>query len=235
LSWLPAELFGAAARLSARPTASASTPSASTPAVRRLDLGPGPEVLVRVPVVADGDAAALRLVLALHGAGGDGTGGLAPLLPFADAHRLLLVAPRSQDMTWDVISRGMWGSDVQRINQALTQVFANYAVDPARLAISGFSDGASYTLSLGLANADLFTHLIAFSPGFLVSTPRCRTPRVYVSHGRTDTVLPIDQTTRRIVPRLRDAGIPTEVHEFDGPHTVPPEIAEDAIRWLTRR
>jgi predicted esterase len=173
-------------------------------------------------------------VLALHGAGGDARGGLAPLLPHADTHRLLLVAPRSRNSTWDVITEGGWGADVRRIDEALDRVFASHTVDPARLAISGFSDGASYALSLGLANADLFTHVIAFSPGFLVPTPRTGTPRVYLSHGRTDTVLPIDRTTRRIVPGLQAADIPTEVHEFDGPHIVPPDIAEDAVDWLTR-
>jgi phospholipase/carboxylesterase len=234
MSWLPWDTSGEAARLTARPTASGPRPTVSTGGVHGLDLGPGPEVLVHDPAVADGDTGPLRLVLTLHGAGGTARGGLAPLLPLADAHRLLLVAPNSLDRTWDLISQGRWGSDVQRINQALTWVFATYPVDSTRLAISGFSDGASYALSLGLANADLFTHIIAFSPGFLVSTPRSGSPRVYLSHGRADTVLPIDQTTRRIVPRLQAAGIPTEVHEFDGPHTVPPEIAEDAVRWLTR-
>jgi phospholipase/carboxylesterase len=79
----------------------------------------------------------------------------------------------------------------------------------------------------------LFTHIIAFSPGFLVATPRTGTSRVYISHGRADTVLPINRTTRCIVPRLQAAGIPTDVHEFDGPHVVPADIAADAVRWLT--
>jgi phospholipase/carboxylesterase len=57
---------------------------------------------------------------------------------------------------------------------------------------------------------------------------------VYISHGRSDPVLPIDRTTRRIVPRLEAAGISTTVHEFDGPHLVPPDVAENAVRWLTR-
>jgi predicted esterase len=110
---------------------------------------------------------------------------------------------------------------------------ATWAVGRTRLAISGFSDGASYALSLGLANADLFTHVVAFSPGFVVAAPRAGTPRTYLSHGRGDAVLPIDRTTRRIVPRLRAAGVPVRVREFDGPHAVPPEVAEDAARWLT--
>jgi predicted esterase len=210
------------------------TAAASAAGLHTLDLGPGPDVLVHVPAPSSGKADALHLVLTLHGAGGDARGGLAPLLPFADTHRLLLVSPSSRDATWDVITQRRWGDDVQRINQALAQVFATYPVDPIRLAISGFSDGASYALSLGLANADLFTHIIAFSPGFLVPMPRVGTPQVYISHGRADTVLPIDQTTRRIVPQLLAATIPTELHEFDGPHVVPPDIAEDAVRWLAR-
>jgi phospholipase/carboxylesterase len=221
-----------AARLAARPPAAAPATAAPTPGVHPLDLGPGPEVLVRIPAPS-ADAGPPRLVLAFHGAGGDARGGLAPLLPHADRHRLLLVAPRSRGSTWDVITRGGWGADVRRIDQALDRVFATFAVDPTRLAVSGFSDGASYALSLGLANADLFTHIIAFSPGFVVPTPRTGTPHVYLSHGRADTVLPIDRTSRRIVPQLRAAGVPTEYHEFDGPHTVPPDVAEDAARRLT--
>jgi phospholipase/carboxylesterase len=185
----------AAARLTARPAAAGSAFPAPAPGLHALDLGPGPEVLVRVPAPSEDDAGPQRLVLTLHGAGGDARGGLAPLLPLADAHRLLLVAPSSRDGTWDVITQGGWGSDVRRIDDALT-------------------------------------HVIAFSPGFLVPTPRTGTPHVYLSHGRADTVLPIDRTSRRIVPGLRAAGIPVEVHEFDGPHVVPPDIAEDAARWL---
>lgn len=32
---------------------------------------------------------------------------------------------------------------------------------------AGFSDGASYALSLGLPNGNLFSHIVAFSPGFM--------------------------------------------------------------------
>ena len=220
------------ARLAARPRA-AKSPQAATPGIRALDLGPGPQVLVRIPATSTDSVRPYRLVLTLHGAGGNARQGLAPLLPFADAHQLLLLAPSSRDSTWDVITQGGWGTDVHRIDEALTQVFAGYPLDPTGLAISGFSDGASYALSLGLANADLFTHIIAFSPGFLLPAPRVGTPRVYISHGRTDTVLPIEQTTRRIVPRLQTEKIPTEVHEFDAGHIVPADIAADAVRWLT--
>jgi phospholipase/carboxylesterase len=215
------------ARLSARP-APVAAPEPGR-GLRELDLGPGPQTVLYVP---DGpDDVPLRLVLALHGAGGEGRGGIAPLQPFADAHRLLLLGPRSNGSTWDVVLGG-WGPDVRRIDEALRQVFATYPVDPGRLAISGFSDGASYALSLGLANADLFTHIIAFSPGFLAPVRRVGTLRVYLAHGRADTVLPIDLTSRPIARRLQADDVPTLVREFDGPHVVPTEIVEDAVRWF---
>jgi phospholipase/carboxylesterase len=216
--------------LSARPPAVGPGSTDPQPGVSVLDLGPGREVLLHVPSGMH-DGAPARLVLTLHGAGGDARAGLGPLVPLADTYRLLLLAPRSQGRTWDVILGG-WGPDVRRIDDALEDVFASYPVDPQRLAISGFSDGASYALSLGLANADLFTHILAFSPGFVVPVLPTGTPSVFVSHGRADEVLPIDRTSRRIVPQLRSAGIPVEVHEFDGGHTVPAEIAEAAVRHL---
>ena len=219
-------------RLTARPPAAGPVSPDPRPGVRALDIGPGPEVLLHVPPGMSA-AAPARLVLSLHGAGGDARAGLAPLVPVADANRLLLLAPGSQGRTWDVILDG-WGPDVRRIDDALEDVFASHPVDSQRLAISGFSDGASYALSLGLANADLFTHILAFSPGFVVPARPARTPRVYISHGRADDVLPIDRTTRRIVPRLRSAGIPVEVHEFDGGHTVPAGIVEEAVHHLVR-
>lgn len=221
---------GGPARLQARPAPATGFPEPS-PGTRRLDpRSVGPEVLLHVPPGL-GDGAPARLVLLLHGAGGDARAGLAPLLPVADAHRLLLLAPAARGATWDAV-RGSWGTDVEGIDRALAAVFGSYRVDPAHVVVSGFSDGASYALSLGLANGDLFTHVIAFSPGFVVPGPRVGMPQVYISHGRHDTVLPIERTTRRIVPRLREAGYQVVVREFDGSHAVPPRVAQDAVRWL---
>jgi len=170
-------------------------------------------------------------VLTLHGAGGDAHGGLAPLLPLADAYGLILLAPDARRGTWDVI-RGRYGPDIAFIDRALAQTFGRYAVDPARRAIEGFSDGASYALSAGLTNGDLFTHVIAFSPGFMAPGAQKGAPRVFIAHGVRDEVLPIDVCSRRIVPRLEQAGYDVTYREFDGPHTVPPEMSREAAEWF---
>ena len=79
---------------------------------------------------------------------------------------MILLSPQSQSSSWDVI-RGGYGPDVQIMDKALKSVFDRYTVDPQKCSIGGFSDGASYALSVGTTNGDLFTHIVAFSPGFM--------------------------------------------------------------------
>ncbi|WP_439331130.1 alpha/beta hydrolase [Modestobacter altitudinis] len=154
------------------------------------------------------------------------------LQPLADERGLLLLAPASRETTWDAIL-GAYGADAAVIDRALRQVFSGLAVDAGRVVIAGFSDGASYALGLGLANGDLFRRIVAFSPGFVPpGTPRRGSPPVFVSHGDADDVLPIDRTSRAIVPELRDDGYDVTYREFAGPHAVPPDIAREAVDWL---
>ena len=153
------------------------------------------------------------------------------LTGLAEAERFLLLAPDSRGATWDIIL-DEYGPDVAFVDQAMERVFTEHAVDPARLAAAGFSDGASYALSLGLTNGGLFTHVLAFSPGFMAPARTEDSPRFFVSHGVQDTVLPIDRTSRRIVPRLEAAGYEVAYREFPDGHTVPPEIARDALAWF---
>jgi phospholipase/carboxylesterase len=176
------------------------------------------------------------LVLLLHGAGEDGRDGLAQLRGQADEARIILLACSSHGPTWgSIVSRGRYDSDIAAIDRALEHTFSHCAVDPSRVAVGGYSDGASYALSLGLANGNLFSHVLAFSPGFLVPTGQRGSPRIFVSHGTQDRWLPIDSCSRRIVPRLERAGYEVCYREFEGGHVVPPGIAREAAVWFTNR
>ena len=147
---------------------------------------------------------------------------------------VVILALDSRDNTWDGID-SPFGPDVLFLDAALRHTFERVAVDPRRLALGGFSDGASYTLALGLANGDLFTHLVAFSPGFIARpAPAAGRPLIFMSHGTRDNVLGIEQASRRLVPQLRSAGYEVTYREFDGPHTTPPAIAREALEWLNR-
>ena len=174
----------------------------------------------------------MPLVVMLHGAG-QSARTVSFTFPLAEELGIVILAPDSRSSTWDAIS-GDFGSDVTFIDRALRYTFERVKVNPAQLAIGGFSDGASYALSLGLANGDLFTHVIAFSPGFITPAPPAGRPPVFVSHGTRDQVLPIDATSRRIVPRLKSAGYTVIYREFEGPHSAPVPIAREAFEWFTR-
>jgi phospholipase/carboxylesterase len=215
-------------RLAARPR---RTP-VGTPAVglQPLGLASGRDGLEYVPRGYQAERPA-PLVLMLHGAGGNAHHALDPFMKLADDAGVILLAPESRGRTWDVLLDG-YGPDVAFIDRALAQTFDRYAVDPVRVAGEGFSDGASYALSLAIANGDLFTHAIAFSPGFIEWRRRNGSPAVFISHGTHDAVLPIASTSRRIVPRVREAGYDVVYREFDGPHAVPPDIAHEALSWF---
>jgi len=171
------------------------------------------------------------LVLVLHGAGATAQHGLDLLIGQADDAGLILVAPSSQRETWDLLLGG-YGPDVAWIDRVLAEVFQRLPVDPTRLAVGGFSDGASYALSLGLTNGDLFSHVLAFSPGFAAPARRRGRPRLFLSHGTRDRVLPIHACSRRLVPELRQTGYQVRYREFEGGHVIPPAIVLDAVAWL---
>ncbi|WP_229075902.1 alpha/beta hydrolase [Actinoplanes sp. DH11] len=193
---------------------------------------PGGGLLALTYVPEPVDAGPYRLVVLLHGAGGSARQGLELMLPVADSLRLLLVAPESAGSTWDVISAG-FGTDVRRLDRVLSEVLGGYPVD--RMSVGGFSDGASYALSLGLTNGDLFDSILAFSPGFAAPMVTHGAPRVFISHGDDDRVLPIDRCSRRLVPRLRTSGYDVTYEEFRGGHEVPDDIVRRASAWLPAR
>ncbi|HEU4648164.1 MAG TPA: hypothetical protein VFS33_03830 [Gemmatimonadales bacterium] len=215
-------------RLRARP---ATPPTAEAPlGLQDLPVESGRRTLLYVPGCYRSDHPS-PLVAMFHGAGGDARDGIAPFLDLADQAGLILLAPAAARRTWDAI-RGGYGPDVLHLDRALALVFERYVIDPARIAAEGFSDGASYALSLGLANGDLFTHIIAFSPGFVAQGVLEGRPEIYIAHGIYDDILPVELCSRQIVPRLRHGGYDVRYHEFNGSHTVPPAIASEASTWL---
>uniref|UniRef100_B8HKS8 Phospholipase/Carboxylesterase n=1 Tax=Cyanothece sp. (strain PCC 7425 / ATCC 29141) TaxID=395961 RepID=B8HKS8_CYAP4 len=172
------------------------------------------------------------LVLTLHGAGGQAQAGLDLLQPLADHFGILLLAIDSRDRrTWDVIIN-RYGPDIRFIDQALGHTFSRYAIDPEHLAIAGFSDGASYALSVGITNGNLFSHVIAFSPGFMAPAGQQGEPYIFISHGTADPVLNINRCSRKIAPKLQQAGYQVDYREFEGGHTVPHAIAIASLHWF---
>ncbi|MBW3559213.1 MAG: phospholipase [Proteobacteria bacterium] len=222
----------AGGRLSARPRAGTVHEPGGT-GERGLELGRRRrDGLLYVPLKYH-PARPAPVVVLLHGAGGDARGTLPILRAEADLRGAIVLVPESAASTWDVIA-GQYGPDVAFIDRALESLFERYAVNPERIAVAGFSDGASYALSLGLANGDLFRDILAFSPGFAAPAQVVGRPRVFISHGDDDRVLPIDRCGRPLSKRLAKAGYDVDYREFQGGHVVPPELVRAAMQRFLR-
>jgi phospholipase/carboxylesterase len=212
-------------RILARPRGNAKTNGSGT---RQLGLAVRDAVL-QLPADAV-STLPLPLIVLLHGAGGSGTNILRRLGATASESGVVVLAPDSRATTWDAI-QGDIGPDVIFLNRALQRVFETTAIDPARVSVGGFSDGATYALTLGLINGDLFRRVVAFSPGFVVPGAAHGKAKFFISHGTRDEVLPIDRCSRRIVPAIQRAGYDVTYKEFEGGHTVPPDVARDGFRF----
>ncbi|HSM61751.1 MAG TPA: hypothetical protein VK849_13175 [Longimicrobiales bacterium] len=214
-------------RLSARPGVPTEVPQigATVPGIEI-----GRDAILYVPEGYDPDTPSPMMV-ALHGAGGSAAS-WSGFQPLCGGRNMILLAVDSRGSTWDRV-RGAFGPDVFYLDEVLAYTFARCRVDPDRLALAGFSDGASYALSLGVSNGDLFSHLIAFSPGFyLPAAERVGKPRVFVSHGGSDPIIAFQASRDHIVPMLQEEGFDVTFREFDGGHSVPETVATEALDWM---
>jgi phospholipase/carboxylesterase len=215
-------------RLVPAPVANAAPPAPrAAPGVQPLGLGGERDGVLVVPE-REGP---VTLILMLHGAGGTGRRAARLLGPMAAELGCAVLSPDSRGATWDAVM-GAFGPDVRFLERALGEAAARCELAPGRVAVAGFSDGATYALALGRANGDRFSHLLAFSPGFLIPARRVGAPRIFISHGRQDDVLPIASCSRVMVPRLQRDGYEVRYREFDGGHEVPPTVMREGVGFF---
>jgi phospholipase/carboxylesterase len=219
------------ARLSARP----GVPSSAGPlGLRTLGLGNSlADGVVYVPAFYSA-ASPAPFVLLLHGAGGTGASFITGFVPEADATGQILLAVDSRQMTWDGVGNGKFGPDIEFLDLALRDTFAKYAINATRMAVAGFSDGATMSLALGLANGDVFPRAIAWSPGGLIGREHRGAPEFFVSHGALDPVISVRATREDTVPALQKDGYRVTYREFNGGHTIPGDLRHESMLWAAR-
>jgi phospholipase/carboxylesterase len=186
------------------------------------------------------------LLVAFYGAGGQASDVLASFRADADRDGFVLLIPTTKGATWDMIQdlqsrfgiemkvTPRYGKDLKALDAALADLFARVAIDPRRIGMMGFSNGATYALSVGTANPQLVSTVIAFSPGPAFLGTSSPTQRIFISHGEQDEVLPYSYT-RGIVARIRVRKIPLMFEPFKGGHTVPKDIRARALAWFNQR
>jgi predicted esterase len=244
-SWTAASCTDSSGDVSTARITLTSTTDATTavPGTHSLGLDSDRDATLFVPQVRDG---LIPLIVLLHGAGGSGASVVSYLRASVEECGAAILAPDSRGRTWDAIlgdahtlldvvtgrrRLASFGVDVAFLNRALSEVFTRVAVDRKRMAIAGFSDGATYALSVGLTYGDIFSRIVAFSPGFVIEGEPRGQPQVFISHGERDDVLPIERCSRRIVPQLEREGYDVTYREFGGGHEVPEVIAREGLKW----
>lgn len=176
------------------------------------------------------------LVMALHGGSGSGRQFLWSWLRDARSRGAILVAPSSLGQTWALSGPD---EDSANLNRMVEFIRSSWSVDPARMLLTGMSDGGTFTYLAGLARNAPFTHLApvaaAFNPLLVAmsDTDRMQDLPVFVLHGARDWMFP-STMAQEAARTLAAAGakVSCDVIE-DLSHTYPREKNATLLEWLS--
>ena len=191
--------------------------------------------VVTPPAIEPGRA--YPLVVVLHGAGRQDEMIVKGLQTERERTDAIFVVPRSLGMTWDLIE-GTDGPDLRFLDGVLHSLYRRYRIDPARRALAGYSDGASYALAIGLSNPRTFSAAMAWAAGFLaIDTPNLQPddpkPRVFLEYGTHDQLFPFERVAVPMREVLERMGYPLEFRVDEGGiHWPRREFLRDALDWF---
>ncbi len=171
------------------------------------------------------------LIMALHGARGNGRDFVWTWVREAKSLGYLVVAPSSRGDTWTA-------DDDVGLLEILSWVNAHYRIASHRVLLTGMSDGATYALLHGLAHPEEYR---ALAPLCGVLHPvneasgnlrRARGVPIYLVHGEQDFIFPV-QGARMARDALTDAGALVEYRELpELSHTYPRSENVRILRWF---
>ncbi len=174
----------------------------------------------------------LPLIIALHGGYGQGYEYVWTWLRPARSRGYAILAPKSADNTWDMSVPSI---DTQSILRMLSEVTSEYAIDPARVYLSGLSDGGIFTYILGLEQSQLFRGLAPIAgvlhPAVdsMLRQGRGKDTPMLVIHGVHDFIFPV-AFTRQTCKLLKDIGYQLTYEELpEWGHAYPYSINERLV------
>ncbi len=177
------------------------------------------------------------LVTVLHGAGRMEEAFVKMCRRIPDERQMLVFIPVSVEPTWDLIVRDGTRPDADFLEHAFDLIYRRFPVAEHKQALLGFSDGASYALSLGLSNPALFDALMAWAAGFVavdgaIVTDDDPKQRVYLEYGTHDELFPFEQVALGMKQSLEQAGhdVTFSVDE-GGRHWPSGSFLPEALQW----
>jgi phospholipase/carboxylesterase len=112
-----------------------------------------------------------------------------------------------------------------RVRSRLSDLLGESGTPRARVIIAGFSQGAGIAIDLAVEDPRIgalasFSHCLSALRGEL---PKRDDLRILLAHGAQDTRCPVEES-RSLARVLEAAQKPARYLEFDGGHSIPPEV-----------
>jgi len=175
------------------------------------------------------------LITVLHGAGRQDEVFARMFRGEANARNALFLIPRSVHPTWDLIV-GEGRPDMQFLEYAYDLIYRRYPIDPDAQALLGYSDGASYALSIGLSNPNIFSTVMGWAAGFkLIEEPPAGSPKpkILLEYGTHDQLFPFEQVALPMRADLERLGYDlTFLVDKGGRHWPRGDFHSDALDWF---
>jgi phospholipase/carboxylesterase len=201
----------------------------------RVENGPG-RALLLTPERIDPERR-YPLITVLHGAGRREEMLVEAYRDEPAARDALFLIPRSHHPTWDLIAAND-RPDLDFLEWAYDLIYRRYPVDPDRQAMIGYSDGASYALSVVLSNPGIFRAVMGWAAGFLVvdedgisaDDPK---PTVLLEYGTHDQLFPFERVALPMRQRLEQMGYAVEFRvDEGGRHWPSGDFQPEALGWF---
>lgn len=175
------------------------------------------------------------LIVAMHGGAGKGRGFLWSWIRTARSRGAVLIAPTSLGSTW-----ALQGDDIDSPHLAEIVKFAQqkWSIDPARMLLTGMSDGGTFTYVSGLGADSPFTHLAPFSAAFhpmlgeFADRQRLKDLPIHIVHGRLDWMFPAEMAGHAH-EFLQTFGARVTCRVIDDlSHTYASDLNGDVMDWM---
>ncbi len=180
------------------------------------------------------------LVVALHGGAGSGRSFLWSWLRDARTYDAILIAPTatgpSPKHTWALMGED---TDTPNIALMLERVRERWNIDPARMLMTGMSDGGTFCYVSGLETTSPFTHLAPVSAAFhpmlasMADGERIQGLPIFMVHGALDWMFPVElaQQAERVLMQMGANVTYREIKDLS--HTYPRESNAPVLKWLS--
>jgi len=122
------------------------------------------------------------------------------------------------------------------VSETIDAGIETYDLDPDRVGLLGFSQGAISSLSLLVEAPNRFAWVVALH-GYLAESHADADPDgiedtpVFVGSGTADQIIPSSRA-QAAADRLREFGCAVEAHEYGSAHGIAPDELADVAEWI---